>query len=101
MRTGLTPAEALTIILDEAPLLGVETTAVVDARDRVLAEAILSNRQIPPADNSAMDGFAVRSEDVASPTKIDGSTIRSVQRRLKTVGALSGAYLHTESLHKH
>ena len=69
MRTGLTPAEALTIIVDETPVLGVETTAVIDAQDRVLAEAIVSNRQIPPADNSAMDGFAVRSEDVASASR--------------------------------
>jgi molybdopterin molybdotransferase len=34
---------------------------------RVLAESITADRPIPPLDNSAMDGFAVRSEDVAEP----------------------------------
>jgi len=63
---GITPAEALQIVLDHAPLLGAETVAVADARGRVLAEGVRSNRQLPPTDNSAMDGFAVRSADLAS-----------------------------------
>jgi molybdopterin molybdotransferase len=66
VRTGITPAEALQIVLDQTPLLGAETLAVVDARGRVLAEGIRSNRQLPPLDNSAMDGFAVRSADLAA-----------------------------------
>jgi molybdopterin molybdotransferase len=66
VRTGITPAEALQIVLDHAPLLGAETIAVADARDRVLADAVRSNRQLPPSDNSAMDGYAVRSADLAS-----------------------------------
>jgi molybdopterin molybdotransferase len=69
VRTGLTPAEALSIILDEAPLLGAETVSVADAQHRVLAETITSTRQIPPADNSAMDGFALRSEDVSRASR--------------------------------
>jgi molybdopterin molybdotransferase len=63
---GITPAEALQIVLDHAPLLGAETIAVADARGRVLAEGVRSHRQLPPSDNSAMDGFAVRSADLAS-----------------------------------
>ncbi len=66
MRTGITPAEALQIVLEHAPLLSAETIAVADARGRVFAEGVRSNRQLPPSDNSAMDGFAVRSEDLAS-----------------------------------
>lgn len=66
MLKGITPAEALQIVLDHAPLLGAETVAVADARGRVLAEGVRSNRQLPPTDNSAMDGFAVRSADLAS-----------------------------------
>ena len=66
MRTGITPAEALQIVLDHAPLLGAEAIAVANARDRVLVEGIRSTRQLPPSDNSAMDGFAVRSADLAS-----------------------------------
>ena len=66
VRTGITPAEALQIVLEHAPLLGAETLAVADARGRVLVEGVRSNRRLPPSDNSAMDGFAVRSEDLAS-----------------------------------
>jgi molybdopterin molybdotransferase len=63
---GITPAEALQIVLDHASLLGAETIAVADARGRVLTEGVRSTRHLPPSDNSAMDGFAVRSADLAS-----------------------------------
>jgi len=63
---GITPAEALQIVLEHAPLLGAEVVAVSDARGRVLAEGVRSTRRLPPCDNSAMDGFAVRSADLAS-----------------------------------
>lgn len=66
MRKGITPAEALQIVLEHAPPLGAETASVSDARGRVLAEGVRSTRRLPPADNSAMDGFAVRSEDLVS-----------------------------------
>ncbi|MBW2541407.1 MAG: molybdopterin molybdotransferase MoeA [Deltaproteobacteria bacterium] len=66
MRQGITPAEALRIVLEHAPPLGAETTSVSDARGRVLAEGVRSARRLPPSDNSAMDGFAVRSADLAS-----------------------------------
>jgi molybdopterin molybdotransferase len=69
VRTGITPAEALEIVLEHTPVLGSETVANADARDRVLAERILSTRQLPPSDNSAMDGFAVRSEDLARASR--------------------------------
>jgi molybdopterin molybdotransferase len=69
VRTGITPAEALEIVLEHTPILGSETVASADARDRVLAERVLSTRQLPPSDNSAMDGFAVRSQDLARASR--------------------------------
>jgi molybdopterin molybdotransferase len=42
------------------PVAELETVAVVDALDRVLARDILSPIDVPPHDNAAMDGFAVR-----------------------------------------
>jgi molybdopterin molybdotransferase len=39
---------------------------LLDALGCVLAEDIVSERPLPPFDNSAMDGYAVRVEDVAS-----------------------------------
>jgi molybdopterin molybdotransferase len=66
VRRGITPAEALQIVLEHAPLLGAETVAVANARGRVLTDGVRSTRQLPPSDNSAMDGFAVRSADLVS-----------------------------------
>ncbi|ATB32719.1 gephyrin-like molybdotransferase Glp [Melittangium boletus] len=41
-----------------------------DALGRALAEDVLAQRTLPPWDNSAMDGFAVRSADLAAPPPI-------------------------------
>ncbi len=65
MREGLTVAEAQSEILEASVPLGAETLAASDAAGRVLAEAIVSGRRHPPADCSAMDGYAVRSADLA------------------------------------
>ena len=51
-----------------APLPG-ERVSLEDAQGRVLAEAIDSRLTLPPWDNSAMDGFAVRSGDVNGATR--------------------------------
>lgn len=65
MRSGITPAEASRIILDHTPVLEPETVGVNEALGRVLAEPIRAQRDLPPADNSAMDGYAVRAADLA------------------------------------
>jgi molybdopterin molybdotransferase len=59
-------AEALDTIIEATPVLGAERVPLGDACGRVAAEAVVSGRAVPGADNSAMDGFAVRGEDVAS-----------------------------------
>ena len=48
-----------------APISGTETLPVRAALDRVLAEDIVSPIDVPSHDNSAMDGYAVRSGDLA------------------------------------
>src|SRR5262245_33354967 len=58
-------AEARELILGSVRGLGVETVGIGEAGGRVLAEEVRSEISIPPADNSAMDGFAVRAEDAA------------------------------------
>jgi molybdopterin molybdotransferase len=50
-----------------APLGGADTVATFDADGRVLAQDAISSLQVPPQDNSAMDGYAVRSADVPAP----------------------------------
>ena len=63
--TGLTPLEdAQKIVLDASAVLGLEKISILDALGRVLGEDIVAERDNPPWDNSAMDGFAVRSEDI-------------------------------------
>jgi len=58
--------EALSIILSRVPVLGSERVMTNQALGRVLAEDIVSDVTIPPLDNSAMDGYAVRSGDLAA-----------------------------------
>jgi molybdopterin molybdotransferase len=57
-------AEALDHVLAHAAPLPSEMAPLADADGRVLAADIKALRTQPPADMSAMDGYAVRSEDV-------------------------------------
>lgn len=65
MREGLSVAEAQQVVLESAAVLGAETTSAWEAAGRVLAEPIRATRRHPPADCSAMDGYAVRRADLA------------------------------------
>ncbi len=65
MQSGLTPREALGVILEHATPLGPETVSLREAQGRVLAEDVTSSRDLPPTDNSAMDGYAVVTRDLA------------------------------------
>lgn len=57
--------QALEQILDAIiPIEGVETLRIMDTFGRILAEAIHSPLNVPPYQNSAMDGYAVRSADL-------------------------------------
>jgi molybdopterin molybdotransferase len=49
-----------------SPVEGEETVAVADADGRVLAEDLLATLALPPFTNSAVDGYAVRGDDVPS-----------------------------------
>jgi molybdopterin molybdotransferase len=63
--TGLTPLhEAQKVVLDATTVLGLEKISILDALGRVLGEDIVAERDNPPWDNSAMDGFAVRWDDI-------------------------------------
>jgi molybdopterin molybdotransferase len=64
MRTGISVAEAQELVLEAAPLLGAERVPAAEALGRILAEPVRSTRTLPPADCSAMDGYAVRAADL-------------------------------------
>src|SRR5882672_2191158 len=59
----LSVEEALEAILSRISVLGTERVDVMASLGRVLAEPIVSRREIPPWANSSMDGYAVRAED--------------------------------------
>ncbi|MDH4267399.1 MAG: molybdopterin molybdotransferase MoeA [Deltaproteobacteria bacterium] len=56
--------DAIRRILEQIPRLGLERLTILQAQRRVLGEDIIAPRNIPPWDNSAMDGYAVRWRDV-------------------------------------
>jgi len=58
--------EALRIVLSGAVSLGSETVKLSDASNRILAQDLQAKRTQPPFDASAMDGYAVCQEDLAS-----------------------------------
>ena len=62
----LSVADALALVLADAVPLPAEPAALVDACGRVLVADLTALRTQPPADVSAMDGYAVRAADVAT-----------------------------------
>ena len=56
--------EAQKTVFEATKTLGLEKVSLLDAFGRVLGEDIIAARDNPPWDNSAMDGFAVRWEDI-------------------------------------
>ncbi len=60
--------QALAALLAQAvPLTGQESVATLDAHGRVLAAAVRSTLDVPPMDNTSMDGYAMRAMDIGAP----------------------------------
>ncbi len=59
------------------PASRVETVSTFDARGRVLAESVRSTIDVPPHDNSEMDGYALRAADVPA-----AGTVLPVSQRI-------------------
>ncbi|MGB7062852.1 MAG: gephyrin-like molybdotransferase Glp [Candidatus Zixiibacteriota bacterium] len=101
--------EARKKILRRTKVLPTVKKHVLDSLDYVLAEDIRSDVNIPPFDNSAMDGFAVRSSDTRRARKgrplslkiIDdiaaGKTSRKQVRRGEAIRIMTGAPLPREA----
>ena len=65
MKEFISVVEARSIILGTMEPMETERVRLSHALGRTLREPIRSREQIPPFDNSAMDGFAVRVEDLS------------------------------------
>jgi molybdopterin molybdotransferase len=74
-------AEALARVLADASPLAVEAAPLGDAHGRVLSADVKALRMQPPADVSAMDGYAVRAADVVR-----------VPARLKLIGEVAAGH---------
>ena len=61
----ITPTEALTIVLDNARPLKATSRPLNEALGCCLAEQVRADRDQPPTDRSAMDGYAVRARDLS------------------------------------
>lgn len=62
--------QALSALLAGVMPLGVESVALAEAGGRVLAETLAAHHDIPPFDNSAMDGYALRAADAGQRLRV-------------------------------
>lgn len=70
--------DALKIVVENTKETDSEKVFFIDALDRVLAEDIFADEDNPPEDNSGMDGFAVRFEDIAGATPENPAVLRLI-----------------------
>lgn len=68
----LTVEEAQARVLAEVTALPTENIPLIDAHGRVLREDVVATEDAPQADNSAMDGYAVRAEDTPGELRVLG-----------------------------
>ncbi|MBT2484391.1 MULTISPECIES: gephyrin-like molybdotransferase Glp [unclassified Microbacterium] len=78
MNTLRTVEDQLARVLDAVRVLPGETRPVRDAAGRTLAHSATAAHDIPPFDNSAMDGFAVRAADVATASEENPVRLRVI-----------------------
>jgi molybdopterin molybdotransferase len=71
--------EALHTILESIRPLSLEKAGILESLGRVLGEDIISGRDIPGGDNSAMDGYALRAADTPFASLRNPVTLRVVE----------------------
>jgi molybdopterin molybdotransferase len=87
----LTFYEARKTVLQAVPTMPIEIVHLHQASQRVLATDVVAEMDLPPFDNSSMDGYAIRSSDTAHAT--DRNRIR-----LDVVGEVSAGQLSEQKL---
>ena len=80
----LSVEEARERVLEAFHVLEPEAAPILDTLGQVLAKDVKSGLDIPPLDNSAMDGYAVRSGDI---------DVTGPPTTLKVVGAIAAGQL--------
>lgn len=83
--------EALEKVLSYVEVLEPERKPILDCLGQVLAEDVYSDIDIPPLDNSAMDGYALRAKDTRG-------TSESSPRYLVVVGEVAAGSMPTKEV---
>ena len=83
--------EARERVLGYFDVLQPETRPILEADGQVLAEDVEGRFDIPPLDNSAMDGYALRTEDIRGASETLAVTLR-------VTGAVAAGQLPTVSV---
>ncbi|MAO88983.1 MAG: molybdopterin molybdenumtransferase MoeA, partial [Dehalococcoidia bacterium] len=83
--------DALSKILAVFRPLSIQETSILETNGMVLAEDIISEIDIPPLDNSAMDGYAVKYENVENASS-------KTPKKLKVVGTTAAGELPYSTL---
>jgi molybdopterin molybdotransferase len=79
--------KALAVVMSRVPVMGVERVALGRAAGRTIARDVRSDVDMPPADHSAMDGYACRRIDLQQPLRIiETVAAGSVPRKKVTAG---------------
>ena len=71
--------EAREMVLAGISVLGTERVSTLDSIGRVLAADVVSDIDVAPFDNSAMDGYAVRAGDLAGASELTPVRLRVVE----------------------
>jgi molybdopterin molybdotransferase len=91
VRRMISVEEALEKVLSYVEVLEPERKPILDCLGQVLAEDVYSSIDIPPLDNSAMDGYAVRAEDTRGASE-------SSPRYLVVVGEVAAGSMPTKEV---
>ena len=109
MREMISPEEARELVLSKVQAGRVVTVDLLDALGRVAAQDVVSDMDVSPFAHSAMDGFALRSQDIAqasegNPVKLRviadvpaGSCHEGVIREGECVRIMTGAAVPEEA----
>ena len=85
--------QALEKVLGYANVLGAEESPILNCLGQVLAEDIYADINIPPLDNTAMDGYAVQSRDTIGASQQSPRFLRVIDTTF--AGSISGCEVET------
>ena len=77
----ITVKDALDKVLSHIEPMGSEKVSILDGLGRAMAEDIYASRDIPPFDNSGMDGYALRCQDIQNASQNHPARLEVIEYR--------------------